>query len=81
VAVSILMWIIIYSVCKIIKTRIQCIQNPGGADFWPQSAFLPCTGSSVLPLMSDRFCGLYIPIPENLPGVKRISNTLACFVF
>lgn len=31
------------SVCKLIKTRIQCIQNLEGVDFWPQSAFLPHT--------------------------------------
>lgn len=38
-----IMWIVIYSVCEVINTRIQCIQNPEGADFWPQSAFLPHT--------------------------------------
>lgn len=80
VALSILIlacmiWIIIYSVCKVIRTRIQCIQNPEGATFSHNVPFF-LMFYSLLPLvLHDRFCGLHIPIPENLPAVERIFNT------
>lgn len=67
--------IIIHSVYKVIKARIRCIQNPEGAAFSHNVSFF-LMFYPLLPLvLCDRFCGLYIPIPENLPAVERIPNT------
>lgn len=67
--------IIIYSVCKVHKTRIQCIQNPEGAAFSHNVPFFLVFYSLMPLVLRDRFCGLYIPSPEISPAVEWILNS------
>lgn len=66
--------IIIYSFCEVISPRLRCIQNPEGAAFSHNVPFFPVFYSLLPLVLRDRFCGLYIPIPENFPAVEWIPN-------
>lgn len=72
--------IIIYSFCKVNKTRIQCIQNPEGAAFSHNVPFF-LVFYSLLPLvLCERFHGLHIPIPEISLQLNGSLAGLLCFL-